>query len=330
MVQVVVSLLLVLASVAGFTGTLYAAQDDLPGQALYPLKTWSEDVRVSLTADPARQVERLMDMAQRRVEETVALTQAGRVPPETVLQRMERHLYRAMEQAAAQGDEQMVQTLNRVEARLRAMQQRLAGAPQTPVRERVWAQLEAWRRLAEAGEADPARFRQQIREWVRQNAPGSPEPPGPRSPMGTPGTGSGPGPKGTPGAGPGPGPMTTPGTGPGPGPMTTPGTGPGPGPMPSATCTPGSGPGPGPNPTATPGPGPGPMPSATCTPGSGPGPGPNPTATPGPGPGPMPSATCTPGSGPGPGPNPTATPGTGPGPMPPATPGPGGGGRGKP
>ncbi|MFN3763540.1 MAG: DUF5667 domain-containing protein, partial [Anaerolineae bacterium] len=168
MVQIIVSLLLVLAAVAGFTGTLYAAQDDLPGQALYPLKTWSEDVRVSLTADPARQVERLMDMAQRRVEETVALTQAGQVPPETVLQRMEQHLYRAMEQAAAQGDEQMVQTLNRVEARLRAMQQRLADVPQTPVRERVWAQLEAWRRLAEAGEADPARFRQQFRERVWQ------------------------------------------------------------------------------------------------------------------------------------------------------------------
>lgn len=257
MVQVVVSLLLVLASVAGFTGTLYAAQDDLPGQALYPLKTWSEDVQVALTADPARQVERLMDMTQRRVEETVALTQAGQVPPETVLQRMERHLYRAMEQAATQGDEQMVRTLNRVETRLRAMQQRLADVPQTPVRERVWAQLEAWRRLAEAGEADPARFRQHIRERARQNAPVSPELPGPRGPMGTPG------------AGPGPGPMETPGAGPGPGPMETPGIGPGPGPMPSATCTPGSGPGPGPYLMATPGTGPGPMPPATPGPGGG-------------------------------------------------------------
>ncbi len=207
MVQILVSLLLVVASLAGFTGTLYAAQDDLPGQTLYPLKTWSEDVRVALTADPARQVERLMDMAQRRVEEAVALTQAGQEPPETVLQRMEQHLYRAMERAAAQGDDQMVQTLARVEARLRAMQQMLTSAPQTPVRERVWTRLEAWRRLAQAGEADPAQFRQQIRERVRQGAPVSPEPPGP-GPMMTPGTG--PGPMETPGAGPGPGPMETP------------------------------------------------------------------------------------------------------------------------
>ena len=273
MAQILVSLLLVVASLAGFTGTLYAAQDDLPGQMLYPLKTWSEDVQVALTADPARQVERLMDMAQRRVEETVALTQAGQDPPETVLQRMERHFYQAMERAAAQGDDQMVQTLARVEARLRAMQQMLANAPQTPVRERVWTQLEAWRRLAQVGETDPARFRQQIRERVRQNIPGSPEPSGPRGPMGTPG--AGPGPTRTPGSGPGPGPMPTPGTGPGPGPMPTPGIGPGPGP----TQTPGGGSGPGPMPTPGSGPGPGPMP----TPGTGPGPGPMPTATPMPG-----------------------------------------------
>lgn len=317
MAQIIVSLLLVLASVAGFTGTLYAAQDDLPGQALYPLKTWSEDVQVALTADPARQVERLMDMAQRRVEETVALAQAGQVPPETVLQRMEQHLYQAMERAAAQGDEQMVRTLNRVRGRLQAMQQRLASIPQTPVRERVWAQLEAWRRLAETGEADPAQFRQQIRERVRQNASGSPEPSGPRGPMGTPGTGSVPGPKGTPGAGPGPGPMGTPGVGPGP--TATPGTGPGP-------MTPGTGPGPGP----------GPMPSSTCTPSSGPGPGPMETPGPGPGPGPTempdvgpgPGPTAIPGTGPGPGPMETPGSGSGPGPMPTATPGPGGGGRG--
>jgi hypothetical protein len=259
--QILVSLLLVVASLAGFTGTLYAAQDDLPGQMLYPLKTWSEDVQVALTADPAHQVERLMDMAQRRVEETVALAQAGQDPPETVLQRMERHFYQAMERAAAQGDDQMVQTLARVEARLRAMQQMLANAPQTPVRERVWTQLEAWRRLAQVGETDPARFRQQIRERVRQNIPGSPEPSGPRGPMGTPG--AGPGPTRTPGTGPGPGPTQTPGGGSGPGPMPTLGTGPGPGPMPTL----GTGPGPGPMPTPGTGPGPGPMPTATPMPG---------------------------------------------------------------
>jgi hypothetical protein len=293
---------------------------------LYPLKTWSEDVQVALTADPAHQVERLMDMAQRRVEETVALTRAGQDLPETVLQRMEQHFYQAMERAAAQGDDQMVQTLARVEARLRVMQQMLADAPQTPVRERLWTQLEAWRRLAQVGEADPAQFRQQIRERVRQNAPGSPEPSGPRGPMGTPG--AGPGPTRTPGTGPGPGPMPTPGTGPGPGPTPTPGTGPGPGPMP----TPGSGPGPGPMPTPGTGPGPGPMP----TPGSGPGPGPMPTPGTGPGPGPTPTPgtgpgpgpTPTPGTGPGPGPMPTPGTGPGPGPMPTATPMPGGRGPG--
>lgn len=42
---------------------------------------------------------------------------------------MEQHLYRAMEQAATQEDEQMVRTLARVQKRLRAMQQTLLQAP---------------------------------------------------------------------------------------------------------------------------------------------------------------------------------------------------------
>lgn len=285
MAQILVALLVVLASLGGFTGTLYAAQDDLPGQALYPLKTWSEDIQVALTADPTRQVERLMDLAQRRVEEIVALTQAGQTPPEDVLQRMEQHIYRAMERAASQGDEQMLRTLARVQERLRAMQQTLSEAPQTPVRERVWTRLEAWRRLAGTGEADPAQFRQQVRERVqeriRESAPATPEPRGPRGPQGTsePGPGpkgthgAGPGPKGTPGAGPGPGPASTPGMGPGPGPTATPGIGPGP--------TPTSGMEPGPGPTATPDMGPGP--DQTLPPGMGPTPMPTPGMGSGPG-----------------------------------------------
>lgn len=296
MAQILVALLVVLASLGGFTGTLYAAQDDLPGQALYPLKTWSEDVQVALTADPTRQVERLMDLAQRRVEEIVALTQAGQTPPEDVLQRMEQHIYRAMERAASQGDEQMLRTLARVQERLRAMQQTLSEAPQTPVRERVWTRLEAWRRLAGTGEADPAQFRQQIRERVREqireSAPVSPEPRGPRGPQGT--SEPGPGPKGTPGAGPGP--ASTPGMGLGPGPAATPGMSPGP----SPTSTPGMGPGPGQTPPPDMGPGPNPTP----TPGMGPGPTPTPGMGPGPGQTPPPDM----------GPTPTPTPGMGPGP----------------
>ncbi|MCS7282992.1 MAG: DUF5667 domain-containing protein [Anaerolineae bacterium] len=223
--QILAALFIVVAALGGFTGTLYAAQDDLPGQALYPLKTWSEDVQVALMADPDRRVERLMDLAQRRVEEVIALTQAGQEPPEAVLQRMEQHFYQAMERAAARGDDQMIRTLARIQVRLRAMQQVLAQAPQTPVRERVWARLEAWRRLAGSGETNPAQFRQQIRERVREQiretAPRSPEPRGPRGPKGKPE--SGPSPKATPD----PGPKKTPGAGFGPAPTTVPGTGPG-------------------------------------------------------------------------------------------------------
>ena len=267
MVPILMALLIVIASLGGFAGTVYMAQDDLPGQALYPLKTWSEDVQIALTVNSSIKVKRLMDLAQRRVEEVVALIQIGREPPEAILQRMEQHFHQAMERAASQGDGQMIKTLALVEARLRVMQQMLSQAPQTPVRERVWARLEAWRRLAEAGEADPARIRLQIQERVREGAPATPEP---RSPQGPPQSV-------TPGMGPHPGPTIIPS------PTCTPGMGPHPGPTiaPSPTATPGMGPHPGPtmapSPTATPsmGPHPGltmaPSPTATVTPDMGPG-----------------------------------------------------------
>ena len=277
MVQIVVSLLVVIASLAGFSGTLYAAQDDLPGQALYPLKTWSEDALISLTADPSLRTERLLNLAQRRVEEAVALMQEGQEPPDIVFQRMERHLAQAMEQIALQENGKMARNLAQVENRLRAMQQMLATTPATPIQERWMQCLEAWRRIVQTGETDPAEFRLRVRQRVGMPSPyptGVPgpmeTPPGPRwtpaGPMETP-----PGPRWTP-AGPvktppGPrwtpaGPMETPPgpreTPPGPrwtpaGPMETPS-----GPRATSTPAPTEPPGmmtPGPHPSGTPRPG---------------------------------------------------------------------------
>ena len=54
----------VLAVVVFFGGsgvTVYAAQDSLPDQALYPVKTWSEDVTLSLTRSPQMRLNHVLE-----------------------------------------------------------------------------------------------------------------------------------------------------------------------------------------------------------------------------------------------------------------------------
>jgi hypothetical protein len=67
----------VLAFTLGTAGVAYAAQEALPGEALYGVKRGLESARWSLTIDPEAQVELLSALAAERVMEVEALAQAG-------------------------------------------------------------------------------------------------------------------------------------------------------------------------------------------------------------------------------------------------------------
>jgi hypothetical protein len=58
--------------------TVYAANSSLPGDALYPLKTAIESIRVGLTADPANQARMYTEFAGRRLSEIQSLIVEGR------------------------------------------------------------------------------------------------------------------------------------------------------------------------------------------------------------------------------------------------------------
>jgi len=58
--------------------TAYAASSSLPGDAIYPLKTTIENVRVKLTPDPADQVRLYLDYAGLRLMEIQTLVDTGR------------------------------------------------------------------------------------------------------------------------------------------------------------------------------------------------------------------------------------------------------------
>jgi len=70
-------LAIVLALCAAGSGTVYAAQDSLPGDALYPVKLGTEQVMMWL-GDDAAKAERALSFAERRVGEMEALAEKGR------------------------------------------------------------------------------------------------------------------------------------------------------------------------------------------------------------------------------------------------------------
>ncbi len=59
-------------------GTIYAAQDSLPGDTLYSVKLATEQAGIMLLRDDAAKAERALSFADKRVREMVALAEKGR------------------------------------------------------------------------------------------------------------------------------------------------------------------------------------------------------------------------------------------------------------
>ena len=76
MAGIIIAIVLALSAVGG--GTAYASQASLPGDALYPIKLGTEQVRMMLPGDDVAKAERALSFAERRVDEMEALAKEGR------------------------------------------------------------------------------------------------------------------------------------------------------------------------------------------------------------------------------------------------------------
>ena len=74
--------LAVVAFFGGTSATVYAAQDSLPDQGLYPVKLWIEDSLLALTISPPARLSTILDFADRRVAEMQGLVSAWKPVPE--------------------------------------------------------------------------------------------------------------------------------------------------------------------------------------------------------------------------------------------------------
>jgi hypothetical protein len=208
-----------------------AAQDDLPNEPLYALKTWSEDISLQFQNDPLSKVERLMELAEIRVQEMARLTEDGQIPPDQVRLRLEQHIHQALQICANMDDATLDRTLLQIHDRLQEQDriiQRLqihATQDAQPILEHTREMLRLRLQLVDDGLMDTEKFRKTVRNEFQygqeedqtppaqngngqQNGEGEPQPGGNDN-------GNGYGPNTEPG-----GPNTDPG-----GPNSTPGTG---------------------------------------------------------------------------------------------------------
>jgi hypothetical protein len=182
LIAVVLSVM-VLFAVPGVT--VAAAQGSLPDQALYPLKTWSEDAYLSITESSQTRVQVLLDFSDRRVVEMTRLLAAGHFIPETVQTRLQNELDMLLELAAGMDDvqaqKQLMIIVQRAETQLQTMTMLLSGAPDTaaPLLSRAHARLQQQVQLAAMGESDMPGFRMQVRQRFQSGGGSGTPMPGP-------------------------------------------------------------------------------------------------------------------------------------------------------
>jgi hypothetical protein len=100
----------------GTAGTAFAAQESLPDQALYPVKTLIEDVRLELTSDPQAEFDLLMKYVEERIEEIEALIEGGDPVNAAVQERLNKHLQAAFKNAAELDDPALLKAMEQIRA----------------------------------------------------------------------------------------------------------------------------------------------------------------------------------------------------------------------
>ncbi|MCJ7715778.1 MAG: DUF5667 domain-containing protein [Anaerolineales bacterium] len=167
-------LLIALFSVGG---TVYAAQGSLPDDFLYPVKTLTEDIQVSLESDPQDRLDLYTLFASRRLQEIQAQIEAGEEVSEKAMALLDKHTNKMLEEAAQVGEKGLQNALRQIEENLQKQNQMMeklqkqtpgSGAPglinaQEKLRERL--------ELVENGIDEPQGFQETMKERKEKTDP---------------------------------------------------------------------------------------------------------------------------------------------------------------
>jgi hypothetical protein len=160
---VVLALVLFFASSAA---TVYASQESLPGDGLYPLKLLSEDGLLLLTISPSARLNLTLNLTDRRMAEIAGLQSAGRPIPAQVIDRFNSEIYESLQLAAKMPDAGMRQSLAAVSAhaenQLKTMDHLLEGKNAPAALLNTQARLQDQLEDANNGQNNPQEFRQEV------------------------------------------------------------------------------------------------------------------------------------------------------------------------
>ena len=161
-----VSVILALVFALGGVGTTaYASQESLPTEPLYPVKQFTEQIRLVLTTERESKVNLLLDLSEERVNEITALANEGETIPVQTQEQLQEQLQLALTEMAQLGEAQMLGALEQLrtmaQLQIKNLQQTKQNAPEESA-QGLELTIQAMNRVqneAEEGLADPATFR---------------------------------------------------------------------------------------------------------------------------------------------------------------------------
>jgi len=170
------ALLVALIFLVGSSLTVFAAQDSLPGEALYPLKSLSEDVHLSLTHSPQGKLEMTLGYTNRRMDEISHLLATGKPVPALASERFQGELESTLQLAAQMEDKQMQNALSEIKGHAESQGMTIdelitrlpeqAGPAIMHLQDRLREQVT----LSAIGENDPQTYRLEVRERQRRHS----------------------------------------------------------------------------------------------------------------------------------------------------------------
>jgi hypothetical protein len=174
------ALILTLASVGG---TVYASQNSLPGDALYPVKTLTEKVQLRLEHDPEDRIQLYSSFAHRRILEIQVMLEKGEPVPHSALNRLEQHTERMLQETASLQEQQLEHALQQIQTNLQEQSQAVDRIHQsTPeeadpglaqAKERIKQRIE----LIASGLENPHSYQEKLKQnrFKPDHEPGKPE-----------------------------------------------------------------------------------------------------------------------------------------------------------
>jgi hypothetical protein len=166
------TVIVTLALALGGTGiTAYAAQESLPNQALYGVKTFTEDVQLQLTTQAENQLALTLNFANRRVNELATMAKQGESALESVANRYGSEIDHALQLTAGLPESNMTSALEQIQTQLQQQEQVMAqlcqAHPQDSVLQQMQSRLQQRLHLAESGLKDPQGFQEQLRQQLQ-------------------------------------------------------------------------------------------------------------------------------------------------------------------